>query len=635
TSSGLKLLEQLSNKQLKQDRVFQQVLETIRPTLDYDQVFADSFLNRKVVLSFFSHQQSGSLNLAAGLPKPISKQPDNGSGDFIYQAKGYGGSLELLQDAAIYGGFFNNPLVDQDGVYRRLPLLMSYQNKLYPSFSLAIIQSLLEGAAIELISNEQYHSTPDQARLEKIQLESFTIPVDEQAAIYVPYRGKQGSFQYVSVTDILSAQSAVDLLQDKIVIVGTTAAGLLDLRSTPVQNVYPGVEVHANVVAGILDQTIKSRPAYIIGFEVAEFFLLGLLAIFIMPRLSLLNSLLLLVVVSVVIIGINGYLWQELKINSLLVSPLILFVLLFSIQILFAFFFETRKKNWLSKIFGQYVPPELVEQMSQSETEFSLSGESREMTVLFSDVRGFTAISEKLAPEQLCQVINEILTPVTRQIHQYQGTIDKYMGDAVMAFWGAPVVDSQHAHNAVASALSIVPALQEQNEQFQAKGLPPLEMGIGLNTGVMSVGNMGSQFRVAYTVMGDAVNLGSRLEGLTKMYGVHIIVSEFTQSAAPAFFYRELDKVQVKGKQEAVSIYEPLCQLESLTVKQQQCVDIWHKALNQYRNKNWEEANSLLRELLTEHPEDKLYTIYLQRIEQFQATPPAVDWDGVFVSESK
>ena len=633
-SSGLKLLERLSNNQLKQDLAFKQTLEDIRLQLDFDQLFANSFKDRSVVLSFFS-QKSKSLNSASELSKSAVSEPAEGVLDFIFQAQGYGGNLPILQNAAAHGGFFNNPLVDHDGVYRRLPLLLNYQNQLYPALSLAIVQTLLNDATIELISSEQYASKSGQAKLEALKIESFRIPVDEQSAIYVPYRGRQGSFQYVSAADVLSAETPLEQLQDKIILVGTTAAGLMDLRATPVQNVYPGVEVHANVVAGILDQTIKSRPAYIIGFEVAEFLLLGLLVIFIVPRLSLMHNILLVVVLAMVIVGVNGYLWQALQINSLLLSPLILLALLFSVQMLFAFLFETRKKNWLGKAFGQYVPPELVEQMSQSETEFSLSGVSREMTVLFSDVRGFTTISESLKPEQLCEVINEILTPVTRQIHQHKGTVDKYMGDAVMAFWGAPVIDSQHAHNAVASALSILPALRERNQQFIEEGLPPLEMGIGVNTGVMSVGNMGSEFRMAYTVMGDSVNLGSRLEGLTKAYGVQIIVGEQTRAAAPAFLYRELDIIRVKGKALPVVIYEPIGLIQEQTAEQNHRLKQWYEALTFYRAKNWQQACLSLQYLVDLYPDDKLYSIYLSRVEQFSGSPPEPDWDGVFNHQSK
>jgi len=634
-SSGLKLLEQLARSQFKDDVLFQNTVASMRNGLNYDQLFADSFNNRKVVLSFFSHHQAEQLNTLAGLPKPIAALPKNGAADYFYRPQGYGGNLALLQDAAIYGGFFDNPMVDRDGVYRRLPLLLNYQNQLYPSFSLAIIQALLGDTEIKLISNDQYHAKSAQAKLEQLQVESFTIPVDEQAAIYVPYRGKQGSFQYISATNILSAEVEIEQLQDKIVIVGTTAAGLLDLRSTPVQNVYPGVEVHANVVAGVLDQSIKSRPAYIVGFEVAEFFLIGFLVIILIPRVSPMTSIVLVSVLGLVIVISNGYLWQVLKINSLLFSPLILLSLLFTIQMLFGFFFEIRKRNWLGKVFGQYIPPELVEQMSQSETNFSLSGESREMTVLFSDVRGFTTISEALEPEQLCQLINEILTPVTRQIHLHKGTVDKYMGDAVMAFWGAPIADSQHAHHAVASALSILPALREKNKQFINEGLPPLEMGVGVNTGVMSVGNMGSEFRMAYTVMGDSVNLGSRLEGLTKAYGVDIIVGEQTRVAAPAFFYRELDIIRVKGKTLPVVIYEPIGLMQEQTAEQSHSLKQWSEALECYRAQNWSQAKLSLQHLIDLYPEDKLYRVYLTRVEQFLEIPSESNWDGIFNHQSK
>lgn len=286
-------------------------------------------------------------------------------------------------------------------------------------------------------------------------------------------------------------------------------------------------------------------------------------------------------------------------------------------------------------MFGQYIPPELVEQMSRSDEEFSLKGESREMTVLFSDVRGFTTISEGMEPQELCELINDILTPVTRVIHEHKGTIDKYIGDAIMAFWGAPMQNPQHASYAVRAGLAILQALKTIQKDFKAKGWPEVDIGIGLNTGTMSVGNMGSQFRIAYTIMGDAVNLGSRLEGLTKQYGVKMIVSESTLLAAPEFTYRELDKVRVKGKHKPITIYEPLGVTEDISSEQLQILDLLNQGLHGYRQQQWAAAQLIFEQLAERYPHDKLYPIYLERIAYYLEAPPEIDWDGAFTHTSK
>ena len=281
------------------------------------------------------------------------------------------------------------------------------------------------------------------------------------------------------------------------------------------------------------------------------------------------------------------------------------------------------------------MPPELVDEMAKDPGAFSLEGESRELTVLFSDVRGFTTISEGLDPRQLTQLMNEYLSPMTHVIHQHRGTIDKYMGDAIMAFWGAPLADQQHAKHALQAGMEMIAQLETLQDQFKAKGWPPIKIGVGLNTGEMTVGNMGSEFRMAYTVMGDAVNLGSRLEGLTKEYGVQIMVSEFTKAAVPDFVYRELDCVRVKGKDKPVLIYEPICPAaqESEAVRQE--LALHSEALSFYRQQNWIAALEKFTELQKFSPGRYLYEVYRKRIVYLVAHPPGPEWDGAFTFTTK
>jgi adenylate cyclase len=635
TSGGVELLEKLASGPLQKDAGFLSTLETIRPQLSYDDMFAKSLENRPVVLGYFTSPKIEKTPEVGMLPAPLAAADQLPFSPLLYKERSYAGNLPKLQTAAMSGGFFNNPNVDEDGVYRRLPLLINYNHQVYEALSLALFRTLLDKPEVKFITGEGYGKNNIDSHLEGLEIEGFHIPVDQSGTLLVPYRGRQGSFPYVSATDVLNGAVDVAKLKDKIVIVGTSAAGLLDLRVTPVQNVYAGVEVHANILSGLLDQTIKSRPSNILGAELAELLLICLVAIIVFPRLPVFLSAVIFSVLLISEIAFSFYCWTIWNIDTILATPITLLTALYGIQIFFGFFFESQKKKQLGNMFGQYIPPELVEQMSQSDEEFSLKGESREMTVLFSDVRGFTTISEGMEPQELCELINDILTPVTHVIHDHKGTIDKYIGDAIMAFWGAPLHNPQHASYAVRAGLAILQALATIQQDFKAKGWPEIDIGIGLNTGKMSVGNMGSQFRIAYTVMGDAVNLGSRLEGLTKQYGVKMIVSENTLLAAPEFTYRELDKVRVKGKHKPIAIYEPLGLTADISPEQLQTLDLLNQGLHGYRQQHWADAQLIFEQLAKQYPHDKLYSIYLERIAYCLESPPETNWDGAFTHTSK
>ncbi|PPD48716.1 MAG: adenylate/guanylate cyclase domain-containing protein [Methylobacter sp.] len=634
-SSGIKTLDKLATGQLHDDARFLSALKTLKPQLSFDEIFAQSLKNRPVVLGYFFSHLREKVDQIGKLPAPLTNANKLPFSPYLFDAKSYAANLPELQSAAASAGFFENPYIDQDGIYRKLPLLIQYQHQLYESLSLALFRALLDYPTIEFVVGDKYGLQNTQSRLEGLRIEGISIPVDESAAILLPFRGRQGSFRYISATDVLSGTTDIAQLKDKIVIMGSTAVGLLDSRATPVQHIYPGVEVHANILSAMLDQTIKSRPNYIIIPEIIELILICLLINFLFPRLSAIWSAITFSILLACVIIMNVYCWEALGIDTILAVPLAQLFSLYGVQIFFGFFLESRKKRQLGAMFGQYIPPELVEQMSRSDEAFSLQGESREMTVFFSDVRGFTTISETQDPQALCEIINAIFTPATRLIHEANGTIDKYIGDAIMAFWGAPMHNPQHASGAVQSALAIVKMLATLQTEFISKGWPTIDMGIGINTGPMNVGNMGSQFRMAYTVMGDAVNLGSRLEGLTKQYGVKIIVSETTRQAAPEFVYRELDRVRVKGKHQPITIYEPIGKKEEVSPEQYQAIGLLDTALHYYRQQQWLLASAIFKELALQHPKDMLYGLYLDRIGLYQSSPPEAGWDGVFTYTSK
>jgi adenylate cyclase len=632
TSGGMDALDKLAKTDLQQDSKFLSAIEKVRPELSFDDKFAQSLKNRPIVMGYFlSHHEEANNELGL-LPQALASAEGHAFSSLLFQARSYVGNLALLQSATGLGGYLNNSNVDEDGVYRRLPMVTQYKDQLYSTLSLSILRQVMGMPEVEFITSDDY----GDSRLEAISLAGFKVPVDEGGNLLVPFRGRQGSFPYISATDVLNGVADVSQLKDKIVIVGTSAAGLLDLRSTPVQNIYAGVEVHANILSGLLDQTVRSRPTYIIGIEAIELVFLAILAMLVFPRLGVVASAAFFLVIASIVATLNFHIWTAHNLDTRLATPLIFFTLLYGLQLFFGFFFESRKKKQLGNIFGQYIPNELVEEMSKTDDEFTLKGENRVMTVFFSDVRGFTTISEAMEdPQDLCNLINEILTPVTHVIHHHKGTIDKYIGDAIMAFWGAPIPTDKHAYLAVKAGLDVIKSLTAINESFKAKNWPAVDLGIGLNTGPMVVGNMGSQFRIAYTVMGDTVNLGSRLEGLTKQYGVKMIVSESTLAAAPEFAYRELDRVRVKGKNKPITIYEPIGELAEVSPEQQTILDLVHQALSDYRQQLWDKSEATFHQLHDLKPDDKLYKIYLERIEHYRQTPPEENWDGAFTHTSK
>lgn len=631
-SGGMDALDKLAKNELQQDSKFLAAIEKVRPELSFDDKFTKSLQNRPIVMGyFFSHhaEQNNELGL---LPTALTNAENLSFSTLLFQARSYVGNLPSLQTATHMGGYLNNSNVDEDGVYRRLPIVTQYKNQLYSTLSISILRQLLGMPNVEFITSDDY----GDSRLEALSIAGVNIPVDSHGNLLVPFRGRQGSFRYISATDVLNGAADISQLKDKIVIVGTSAAGLLDLRSTPVQNIYAGVEIHANIISGLLDQTIKSRPTYITAAEAIQLVILLIISMTVFPRLSVITSAaIFLMLVSVVVI-LNFYIWTTENLDTHLATPLWLFTLLYGLQLFFGFFFESRKKKQLGNIFGQYIPSELVEEMSKSDDEFSLKGENRVMTVFFSDVRGFTTISEAMEnPQDLCDLINEILTPVTHVIHHHKGTIDKYIGDAIMAFWGAPVQNEKHAYFAVKAGLDVIKSLKGINERFKLKNWPEVDLGIGLNTGHMVVGNMGSQFRIAYTVMGDTVNLGSRLEGLTKQYGVKMLVSESTRAEATEFAYREIDRVRVKGKNKPITIYEPIAELAEILPERQMILDLVSQAMMDYRHQHWDKAETVFQKLHALNPDDKLYKIYLERIKHYRETPPESDWDGAFTHVTK
>lgn len=633
-SSGLTVLEDLARGPLKADKSFESALSELRPSLDYDKRFAEVMRRYPVILGF-NFADSGKGTATGVLPSPVLR-PDALQRHRVGLAawNSYSGNRPEFQQAAMDAGH-NNGLLDIDGVSRRVPLIVEYEGNYYAALSLAMVRAAIGNPQPRLVFQEGvWLSGAGYDAVEAIDLPTVRgmvrIPVDNQAGVLIPYRGEQGSFRYYSAADVLAERLPEGVLRGKIAILGTTAQGLLDLRSTPVGEAYPGVEVHANLVSGILDGRLKANPPYMIGIEVTVLTLVGLAMLFWLPKYSPLAATLGFTALLVIVIEINVGLWQHANLVAPLASVLLLTVFLYGLHMSFGYFFESHSRRRLARLFGQYVPPELVKEMSRNPDQYDMEGRNAELTVLFADIRGFTSISEGLAPQVLARMMNEYFSAMTAVIRENRGTLDKYVGDAIMAFWGAPVADALHARHAVVSALRMQARLIAVNADFESRGLPKLGVGIGINTGTMTVGDMGSRERKAYTVLGDAVNLADRLEALTAYYGVAIIIGEATRRIVSDIVCRELDRVRVKGRAESVAIYEPMGTEIDLREDLKTELALWHEALAQYRDRQWSAAQASLQRLSALAPGRRLYLIYLERIRELQEQPPAAPWDGVW-----
>lgn len=654
TSSGLGILKRLAKEDLRGSPEFGQALERLAPKLDFDKIFANSLRDRPVVLGYYFNSNKDATEIGT-LPDPIFFKDDLANREKYFSLrKGYGANLENLSFEVPLAGHFN-PTVDTDGVIRRVPMLAEYKGNYYESLSLSMYRLILglnnseekgsagkmperiPGAKLLPLGNNEQKGLEPILPIEGIQVGSTVIPVDRGSNLLVPYRGNRDSFAYISLGDVFAGKVPLEKLKGKIAFVGTTAPGLADLRATPVSGLYPGVEVHANLLAGMLDSetmAFKSEPPFSTLLEFVGLVVIGLLLAILMAYLPALAAAILFVVSLATVVITNVMLWQQGY--ALPLAPFLLLIgLIYFSNVAYGYFVESKNKRQLADLFGQYVPPELVDKMAENPLQYSMAARKHTLTVLFSDVVGFTSISEKLTPAELTEFINEYLSEMSFVIRKEGGTLDKYIGDAIMAFWGAPIDDQDHATHGVLAALGMHEKLQELKKVYKEKNWPDINVGIGLSTGPMTVGDMGSVIRKAYTVMGDAVNLGSRLEGITRQYFVNILVSEETMRATRGILFRDIDMVRVKGKDNPITIYEPIAELAKTSTELQQNINTWNAMIKSYRLQNWSDAQSKLDGLIATDAGNKLYQMYAERIQFFKANPPPTNWDGVTKFDTK
>lgn len=605
-----------------------EVLKKNEPLFDEDTVFAKSMSNTNSVLAlgFLPRKQTQNE-----LPTPVlTLTPDQQAQLSIIRAQGYISNIPILQQAAKGGGFINI-FADNDGIIRRSPLLIAYENKVYPSLSLQAIMSFL-GEQVSLVT----HTYGEEQKIEGVRIGSRVIPTDDKSQVLIPFIGRSYTFPYYSATEILHGKIAKDALLGKILFIGTSATGLGDLQATSIQNPFPGVEIQATLVNGILLDNFSYKPAWTVGANLFLVTLFGLLAAWLFPYLGPRTLGLIIVVLPPLLLFINNFIWEQTGLILSFLVPVILVLILAVFNIIYGYLFETRRREHLKTMFGQYVPEKHIDEMLKaSGSSYALRGEDREMSVLFADIRNFTSISEGMSAADLVEMLNTFFTPMTEIIFKHRGTIDKYVGDLIMAFWGAPLKDKHHARRAIESALEMQTKLKHMQETQTDRNWNDIKIGIGINSGVMSVGDMGSRFRRNYTVLGDSVNLASRVEGLTKFYGVNIIITENTRQNQARFVFRKLDKVRVKGKKEGIAIYEVICLQTELTSELRQELELYHKGLDLYFSQQWDEAFVIMSELQQLHPNEKIYSIYLERIQEFKTHPLDPDWDGVYAHANK
>ncbi|MFC1883556.1 CHASE2 domain-containing protein [Thermodesulfobacteriota bacterium] len=536
------------------------------------------------------------------------------------------GNLEIFTSATDFSGYFN-VFPDKDGVVRWIPLTIQCGKELFPPLSLLCVWHYLNRPS-RMVKVGPYG-------IEGIKMGKRFISTDETGSMLINFRGPSETFTHYSITDILNGALPENTFKDKIVLVGPTADGLYDLRNIPFSPVYPGVEVHATVIDNILNQDFLNKPRWAKIYDLIAIIVLCMGAGFALPRLSAMKGILFVSALFLIHLMIARWLFISAGMWLNVAYPLFGLSLIYTALTLYHYMTEERERKKIKGAFSFYVSKSVMNEMLQNPDRLKLGGDKRDLTVLFSDIRGFTGISEGMSPEELVALLNEYLTVMTDIVFKYEGTLDKYMGDAIMAIYGAPIGRENHPASACHSALHMMTELKRLNEKWIKEGKNPVDIGIGINTGMMMVGNMGSEQRFDYTVMGDAVNLGSRLEGANKEYRSNILISEATyKRVKDEFTCMEVDTIRVKGKHIPVKIFQLLGH-DKISSDLSRAVSNFQKGLESYKKMDWDEAIScfgVVKELdRSLHVSEE----YVRRCEQLKKAPPPEDWDGIFTMKTK
>lgn len=551
------------------------------------------------------------------------------------------------------GSFFVS--TDTDGIIRRVPMLVAHHKKdskivsIYPSLSLETIRVLNgeKGGRVDLADERYAELDPSRFGVKGIELgqgeDTQFIPTNARGEFLV-YFAKSNPEWYIPAHTVLDKSVPAEEIKDKVVFIGTSAVGLKDIRSTPLDTFIPGVEVHLNIVDQILQKEYLSRSIEAEGAEAVSILLAGIFIIVFAPFIGAVSQALVVITIVSAAIYAGWYAFTEYGMLIDVAYPALSILVIFMLSTVLTYLRTEKEKRMVRTAFGLYISPDFMRELTEHPEKLRLGGEIRDLSVMFTDIRSFTTISEGLAPEELIQLMNDFLTPMSDLVMQNRGTIDKYMGDAMMAFWNAPLDDANHARNACITALSMKKALDPINESLRKKAEGTdrkpifLSAGIGINTGPGAVGNMGSKQRFAYSALGDAVNLASRLEGQTKTYGVDILIGENTYEKTHDFAALEMDMVTVKGKTKPVRVFALLGDEKMAKSEEFENWKTKHdKMLAAYRARRFEEASRLAKDCmaLSVSTTDKAYELYIDRCNMLIKEPPGEDWDGVYEAKTK
>jgi adenylate cyclase len=535
-------------------------------------------------------------------------------------------NLKQLSAAAENSGYFN-AFPDSDGAIRWSPLAIKFRDSYYSSLALSLLTQYLNWPTVVLRLGE--------FGVEGITIDKVDIPTDDTGRVLVNYLGPARTFPHYSVTDIVNDRVPPEKLRGKIVIVGATATGIYDLRVTPFSTIYPGVEIHATVIDNILHNNFLQQSWWIKFLDFVSIIALGLIMGMIIPRLKAVQGMIVAILFTGAFFLVNVFLFSRYNMWLNLIYPVLTMLTVYLGITVYRYMTEEREKKKVRNAFQYYLTASVITEMLKDPTKLKLGGDKKQLTALFSDIRGFTTISEQLTPEELVHLLNEYLTAMTDIVFKYDGLLDKYMGDAIMAVFGAPLDQPDHALRACRTALEMLQTLQKLQAKWSAEGKPFMNIGVGINTGDMVVGNMGSQMRFDYTVMGDSVNLASRLEGINKEYGTNIVISEFTYAIVKEELYcRELDAVRVKGKKLPVKIYELMSEKRDAD-SIRNFVEPFEAGIALYKQALWDDAIATFQKVLEIRPDDPPAKLYLARCQELKADPPPQPWDGVFTMTRK
>ena len=644
-NSSIQFIRQIEQK-MKHYRVENEgvkaFIEESKASADNDLALAEAVKasKAKVVLGYFFHMSQGELDFelddkdkedqmrritGSRYPIVFLARQDRAADSFV-RAYAPQANLALLAGATDAAGYFNM-IPDKDGVVRSMPLAIQCGKDIYSPLSIQCIWNYL-GRPPLVVQVASYG-------VEGIRMGNLVIPTDENGHMLINYLGPEKMFPDYSITDILQGKVPKGAFKDKIVLVGATAIGLYDMRNTPFAAVYPGLEIHATVIDNILEKAFIHKPKWTRIFDAMAIVLFALILGLLIPRLSAIKGVVLTSGVFVLYIFVAQWLFSHALLWVNMVYPLLGLVLIYTSLTIYRYLTEERERKKIRGAFSYYVSSAVVNEVLKNPEKLKLGGDMKELTVLFSDIRGFTTISEGLGPEQVHRLINEYLTAMTNIVFKHCGTLDKYMGDAIMAIYGAPVDQPDHAQQACDTALEMMQVLNELNAGWAREGKPVLDIGIGINTGMMMVGNMGSEQRFEYTVLGDAVNLGSRLEGANKSYLTHILISEFTYDKVKGeFLCMEMDSVRVKGKTRSVKIYQ-LMGRKDASLSQAETIRYFHQGLQFYKEQKWDKALEAFKTVSAMDKGVYAAQIYMERIASLKSNPPSPDWDGAFTMKEK